>query len=215
MGEGLHSPSNKSHPWGQPPCGFQLGRRRHSLAPAVPGKGPRPLPACSCPSFPPPPRPVGATASQTRFTINKAQNPPLRCNVGLTDFQRILTCALCFHTVKRETERETEKERGTRTGEGGQGWRCREEGVRHRKTSQRGQVTPWRGRACSCSPPSQGLLKTLWTGPQPSLRGGGVCCVWGGATSCGALPNCSQVAQMKEFSTATARDPNNECPTPK
>lgn len=37
----------------------------------------------------------------------------------------------------------------------------------------------------------------------------------GRATSCGVLPNCPQVAQMEEFPVATAKDPNNECPTPK
>lgn len=68
----------------------------------------------------------------------------------MIDFQRILTCALCFHTVKKERERERERHKDSRRGP-----RCREEGVRHRKTSQRGQVTPWRraGRALAPLPP--------------------------------------------------------------
>lgn len=168
-----------------------------------------PSPASSLACFLP--RPTLPTASHTRFTINKAHNPPLRCNVGLIDFRRILTCVLCFHTVKKEREREAQGlRRGPRRG------RCREEGVRHRKTSQRGQVTPWSraGRARAPSLPGGGASEDPLERP-PNLPLGEVEATVGGATSCGVLPNCSQVAQMEEFLIATAKDPNNECPTPK
>lgn len=49
----------------------------------------------------------------------------------------------------------------------------------------------------------------------PNLPLGEVGATVGGATSCGVLPNCSQVAQMEEFLIAIAKDPNNECPTRK
>lgn len=71
------------------------------------------------------------------------------------------------------------------------------------------------GWACSCSlPPRAGASEDPLERP-PNLPLGEVGATVGGATSCGVLPNCSQVAQMEEFLIATAKDPNNECPTPK
>lgn len=73
------------------------------------------------------------------------------------------------------------------------------------------------GWACSCFPPSQGATEDpLDRTPTIPGRGGRGCRGRGRATSWGVLPNCSQVAQMEEeFPIATAKDPNNECPTPK
>ena len=71
------------------------------------------------------------------------------------------------------------------------------------------------GRALAPIPPG-GLLKTLWTCPQPSLGGGGGCGggeVGGGrATFCGVLSNCSQVAQMEGFPIATAKTETMNAP---
>lgn len=77
--------------------------------------------------------------------------------------------------------------------------------------------TPEGGWACSCFPPSQGASENPLDRP-PTIPWGEEGAAGGGrrATSCGVLPNCSQVAQMEEeFPIATAKDPNNECPTPK
>ena len=73
------------------------------------------------------------------------------CNVGLIDFQRILTCALCFHTVKKEREREREAQglqKGAKMqGGGSKAQKDKPEGPSH--TLEAGWV-------CFCSPPSQG-----------------------------------------------------------
>lgn len=72
---------------------------------------------------------------------------------------------LCVFIPLRKREREAQGlEKGVRER------RRRKEGVRHRKTSQRGQVTPWRGLGVLMLPSLPGgLLKNLWTGPHHPL----------------------------------------------
>lgn len=65
---------------------------------------------------------------------------------------------LCVFKQLRREEREEARGLGTEAMRG----------VRHRKTSQRGQVTPWRGLRALAPLPPRRLLKTLWSGPQPS-----------------------------------------------
>lgn len=76
-------------------------------------------------------------------------------------------------------------------------------GSKAQKDKPEGPSHPGSGWACPCSPPSQGrLLKTLCTGPQPSLGGGGelgggsyfLWCVTKLFPSCltgGGVPNCN------------------------
>ena len=92
------------------------------------------------------------------------------CNVGLLDFQRILTCALCFHTVKeRERERHKDSRKGRRREMQGGGSKAQKD-----KPAGPSHTLEGAGRALAPIPPG-GLLKTLWTCPQPSLGGGGGC----------------------------------------
>lgn len=81
------------------------------------------------------------------------------------------------------------------------------------KDKPEGPSHPAGGLACSRSLPPRGLLKTLWTSLHHPLQEEGA---GRRAASCGVLRNCSQVAQTEEeFPTATVKDPNNDCPTPK
>ena len=78
---------------------------------------------------------------------------------------------LCvFRQLRREKERHKDSRkgrRGERRGGGSKAQKDKPAGPSH---------TLEGGWACSCSHPSQGgLLKTLWTCPQPPLGGGGGC----------------------------------------
>lgn len=130
-----------------------------------------------------------AAASPTRFSINKAHNPPhvVQC---WTDFRRILTCALCFHTGERR--------KALRTGLGGemQGRRTKAQ-----KDKPEGPSHPAGALACSRSPPSQGASQDPLDKPPPSLTGAGgweescfLWCVTKLFPSCsnrGEVPNCN------------------------
>lgn len=63
----------------------------------------------------------------------------------MIDFRRILTCALCFHTVKREKERHKDLERGL----GGEMQAGRSKAQKDKPEGPSHTLEP--GWACSCS----------------------------------------------------------------
>lgn len=184
---GISTPAWPSTPQGRTSLNFHTERRDSRLA------APSSLLAAI--------RLLRAAASPTRFSINKAHNPPhvVQC---WTDFRRILTCALCFHTGERR--------KALRTGLGGEMQGRRTKAQKDKPEGPSHPAGRWRARVPL---PPRGLLKTLWTSLHHPFRGQGA---GRRAASCGVLRNCSQVAQTEEkFPTATAKDPNNDCPTPK
>lgn len=101
-----------------------------------------------------------------------------------------------------------ERHKALRTGLGGemQGKRTKAQ-----KDKPEGSSHLEGGLACSRSPPFQGASQDPLDKPPPSLAGGGgreeSCFLW---CVMKLFPSCSE-----KFPTATAKDPNNDCPTPK